>query len=93
MNRRNFFRNFGLFAGASSVGLTVFQRKRKVLLISDHHTVSKIATMGGFKGDDFLKAGFIYAPYIPLYCTPQLVGNTEFAKRFDKHSRSAIMMV
>ena len=92
MNRRSFFRNIGLLAGALSVGLTVF-RPCKVLLISDHHTVSKIATMGGFKGDDFLKDGFIYAPYIPLYCTSQLVGNAEFAERFDKHCRSAIMMV
>ena len=92
MNRRSFFRNIGLLAGALSVGLTVF-RPCKVLLIYDHHTTSKIASMTGFKGEEFLKAGFIYAPYIPLYCTPQLVGNTEFAKRFDKHSRSATMSV
>ena len=27
----------------------------------------------GFKGDNYLFAGFIYAPYIPLFATPTLV--------------------
>jgi len=29
----------------------------------------------GFKGDNYLMAGFIYAPYIPLFATPTLITN------------------
>jgi len=27
----------------------------------------------GFKGDNYLMAGFIYAPYLPLFATPTLI--------------------
>ncbi len=35
----------------------------------------------GFKGDNFLTASFVYAPYIPLFATPTLVTNDLFAQK------------
>jgi hypothetical protein len=35
----------------------------------------------GWRGDNFLMAGFIYAPYIPLFATPTLVTSDLFAQK------------
>ena len=84
LTRRDFLRCLGALASVLSVGLTVTMPKRKL---------KAVWPMVGYKGSAFLETGYVYAPYIPLYCTSQLVGNAEFAERFDKHCRSAIMMV
>ena len=75
MTRRGFLRNLGVLAGVLSVGLTVTmpQQKRKILLLYDHRTTSQIATLVGYKGSQFLETGAVYAPYIPLYKTPDIV--------------------
>jgi len=41
----------------------------KIGVISDTHVSSDEAS---FKGEDVLEAGYVYAPYIPLYTTPTL---------------------
>lgn len=35
----------------------------------------------GWRGDNFLMAGFVYAPYIPLFATPTLVTSDLFAQK------------
>ncbi len=85
LNRRSFLRNLGSLVGALSVGLTVSlpQKKRTILLLSEHRTTSQIATMTGYKGDAFLTSGYVYAPYIPLVQTPLLV-HSDSAERFAR---------
>lgn len=34
-------------------------------------------TLLGFKGDAFLEAGYIYAPYIPMYTTPTIMSREQ----------------
>lgn len=36
-------------------------------------TPSKVGWLMGYKGTSFLEAGYVYAPYIPLYTTPMIV--------------------
>jgi len=41
----------------------------------------------GYRGDDYLMAGFIYAPYIPLFATPTLItSDLEAQKGFQSSS-------
>ncbi|NIR25499.1 MAG: hypothetical protein GWN77_00635, partial [Gammaproteobacteria bacterium] len=35
----------------------------------------------GWKGNNFLTSGFIYAPYIPLFATPTLITSDLFAQK------------
>jgi hypothetical protein len=35
----------------------------------------------GWKGESYLTAGFIYAPYIPLFATPTLITSDLFAQK------------
>jgi len=42
--------------------------------------------VGGFKGDSFLEAGIVFAPYIMLYTTPT-IGLDDFAQRKGMASR------
>ncbi len=83
LNRRSFLRNLGSLVGALSVGLTVFKpQKRKVLLLhTDSVFSSQVATMTGYKGAQFLETGCVYAPYIPLVQTCDLV-HPDSAKQF-----------
>lgn len=47
----------------------------------------------GYKGESFLDAGFVYAPYIPFYVTPLLVDPNDFKPRRGMMSRYASTMV
>lgn len=47
----------------------------------------------GFKGDSFLDAGLVYAPYIPVYVTPLFVDPATFKPRRGMMSRYAKQMV
>jgi hypothetical protein len=73
LNRRTFLQNLGALAGALSVGLTVFkpQQGKKVLFHTKPSTINRLLV--GYRGDQFLTAGYVYAPYIPLYCTGDIV--------------------
>ena len=71
MNRRGFLRNLGILVSAISVGLTVVkpQRKLKVTWTSEMDQDLKSFHTVGYKGSQFIEAGVVYAPYIPLYQT------------------------
>jgi len=47
----------------------------------------------GFKGDSFLDAGLVYAPFIPVYVTPTFVDPATFKPRRGMMSRYAKQMV
>ena len=81
MNRRSFFRGLGLAVAAVTAGLHLFNPK--IVPPLDCPGI----TRAGFRGDEFLKTGFIYAPYIPLYVTSEIYVNTEFMNRFNSHQR------
>lgn len=80
MKRRGFLRSLLL---APFAGLAV-----NVVLETLQNGVNPIPTVAkacpellGFKGAQFLETGIIYAPYIPLYQTCNLV-DPKFVKRF-----------
>lgn len=52
-------------------GITVIQDP---FLSTNHYTL-------GYRGDNYLHAGFIYAPYIPLFSTPTLMTADLFAQK------------
>lgn len=54
-------------------------------------TANKI--LMGYKGDSFLDAGYVYAPYIPFYVTPLLIDPNDFKPRRGIMSRYAKQMV
>jgi hypothetical protein len=60
MNRRNFFNTFGKIASAI---LTIGVLPKQI--VKSPVKVYKSA----YKGSAFLEAGYIYAPYIPIYYT------------------------
>jgi len=64
LTRRDFFRNLGVLASVLSVGLTVTMPQRKL---------KAVRPMVGYKGSAFFEAGVVYAPYIPLYQTSDIV--------------------
>lgn len=74
MNRRTFLRNLGIFAPVLGVALTIFQsqKKKKILLISNEFRRHDGVAVMGYKVGAFLETGYIYAPYIPLYRTPDI---------------------
>jgi hypothetical protein len=39
------------------------------------------AIVFGYRGDNFLEAGFVFAPYIPLFSTPTLVTSDLVAQK------------
>lgn len=47
----------------------------------------------GYRGVSFLDAGFVYAPYIPLYVTPTLTDPDDFTPRRGLMSRFGYRMV
>ena len=73
LTRRGFLRNLGALASALSVGLTVFkpQERKKVVYFST--PAPDGGYLVGYKGSQFLETGAVYAPYIPLYKTPDIV--------------------
>lgn len=56
------------------------------LVVHDPFLTSARAILG-YRGDDYLMAGFIYAPYIPLFATPTLItSDLEAQKGFQSSS-------
>jgi len=51
------------------------------IVIHDPFLSSDDRYIMGYKGDSFLTAGFVYAPYIPLMATPTLVTSDLFAQK------------
>jgi hypothetical protein len=52
----------------------------------------------GFKGMNFLEAGYVYAPYIPLYTTPTIVlddfiGRKGLATQYGKKALNPLFYV
>jgi hypothetical protein len=94
MNRRGFFRSIGFLAAAITTGIALVNSPKPIKLKCKWTPEAEqdLQQMYGVKGDAFLATGYVYAPYIPLYYTPQVIGNSEFAKQFDKHCHSATMM-
>ena len=87
MTRRGFLRNLGVLASVLSVGLTVTmpQRKLKVYWSSEMSQDLHASYLVGYKGSAFLETGYVYAPYMPLYRTPDIVLGSmppHFARRF-----------
>ena len=75
MTRRGFLRNLGALASALSVGLTVTMPQRKLKCVWAPEMAQDIEAfhLVGYKGSQFFEAGIVYAPYIPLYRTPDIV--------------------
>ena len=76
MTRRIFLRNLGIFFGAMTVGLTVTRPQRAFR--KDYYKTVTIrgpdnSVLVGYKGSEFLEAGYVYAPYIPIYRTPNIL--------------------
>ena len=76
MTRRSFLRNLGALAGAVSIGLTVTRPQRGFR--KDYYQTLTVkgpdnSVLVGYKGAQFLDPGVIYAPYIPLYRTPDII--------------------
>jgi hypothetical protein len=75
LTRRGFLRNLGVLASALSVGLTVTmpQRKLKCTWTTEMDQDLQAFHLVGYKGSAFFETGVVYAPYIPLYKTPDIV--------------------
>ena len=76
MTRRTFLRNLGSLVGALSVALTVTRPQRAFR--KDYYKTFTIrgpddSILVGHKGAQFLEAGYIYAPYIPIFRTPNIL--------------------
>ena len=75
LTRRGFLRNLGALAGVLSVGLSVTmpQRKLKAVWSLEAEQDLQAFHLVGYKGTQFFETGVVYAPYIPLYKTPDIV--------------------
>jgi hypothetical protein len=75
LTRRSFLRNLGVLASALSVGLTVTmpQRRLKAVWTTGMDQDLQAFHLVGYKGSQFLETGAVYAPYIPIYKTPDIV--------------------
>jgi|ERR1017187_483652 hypothetical protein len=87
MTRRGFLRNLGILASALSVGLTVTMPQRKLKAVWSVEAEQDLQNFHliGYKGSEFLETGIVYAPYIPLYITPDyshIVVPPKFLYRF-----------
>jgi len=87
LTRRGFLRNLGALASVLSVGLAVTmpQRKLKAVWTAEAEADLQAFHLVGYKGSAFLETGVVYAPYMPLYRTPDIVLGSmppHFAKRF-----------
>jgi hypothetical protein len=87
LTRRGFLRNLGALASALSVGLTVTMPQRKLKCTWTTEMAQDLQGFHGigYKGSEFFDAGIVYAPYIPLYRTPDIVLGSmppHFARRF-----------
>ena len=73
LTRRGFLRNLGVLAGALGVSLSVFKPQEKKREIYSTRPEPDGSYLVGYKGSQFLETGAVYAPYIPLYRTPDIV--------------------
>ena len=83
MNRRSFFKRLATAVGASLLPITT---------LSFDPVTSKVvkptldtSPVLGYKGSQFLEAGVIYAPYIPLIQTAELVKDPKFTKYYKTY--------
>lgn len=85
LTRRGFLRNLGLLASALSVGLniTMPQRQREAeVRVAEAEQDLQSMHLVGYKGAQFFETGVVYAPYIPLYKTPDIVCPPHLLRRF-----------
>jgi len=73
MNRRGFLGRLGAVVASTVIGVGT--------TLSWNKPLPKVV---GFKGDAYLEAGFIYAPYMPLYMTSDV--KREFLNRYAEIS-------
>lgn len=78
MNRRGFFGRILGLAVALSLPVETLAEKN---LIQVPPRVPDPGIMG-YKGASFLETGMVYAPYIPLHRTPDLVMESEMGNKF-----------
>lgn len=64
MNRRNFF---SVLSKAVVTAISI------PFLPKSNITPPLVTSLIGHTSDDFMKAGFVYAPYIPMYTTNTLM--------------------
>lgn len=85
MNRRSFFKNLGKVLGVATLLPTTLLSYDPVKQEVVKPRLDNSPLLG-YKGDAFLEAGVVYAPYIPLYRTPDIIPNVDakFAKQFNK---------
>lgn len=80
LNRRSFFkRAFGAIATAVLMPVTTLSYdpvKQKVVDFFPTDTSS----MAFYRGSDYLEAGYVYAPFIPLYCTGGFNDHSNYQK-------------
>jgi hypothetical protein len=80
MNRRSFFKRLGMAVGAVMLPTSILSYDPvKQEVVNPKLDNSPVL---GYKGHQFLEAGVVYAPYIPLIQTCHLVGNPDFVKRY-----------
>ena len=73
LTRRGFLRNLGALASVLGVGLTVFKPQEKKRVTFRTAPAPDGSYLVGYKGSQFFEAGIVYAPYIPLYRTSDIV--------------------
>jgi len=83
MKRRGFLRSLLLAPFAGLAVRMVLETLQEGASLPVTPIVKSYPELLGYKGAQFLETGYVYAPYIPLYQTCDLV-NPEFVKRFAK---------
>ena len=86
LTRRSFLRNLGVLASAIGVGLTIVKPQSKSTKVISSQPKNVIQ---GYKGSQFIECGIIYAPYIPLIQTCNIVEDNyiqDFSKYYKKVS-------
>ena len=80
-------------ATVQSGGRSLFGVLKNRWVIYKDPWYSADAALMGYKGQTFLDAGYVYAPYIPLYVTPLIIDPNDFRPRRGMMTRFAKKMV